>query len=210
MNMQIVRILSQPLIGVFAGISILMAPVTQAFGKDAIVEEQRPLVIFFGGFGYNGTRSQKWLKAAISTEPGFEFVSIPFPTNAPARPSKAVVGAGQNQIKEALDLIAENPRRKILVVGHSSGSALADTAIAMAVRNRTADRGRVKEILLEGFRPQSGYKDLACWTAVGAPKCTRYERMPGRSSASTNKTELQAQRKMVSAFQRGEPRIKLR
>lgn len=122
-----------------------------------------PLVIFFGGHGASPRQMETW-QAAAKAKCGmqFDFVSVPYPAGAsPSRGSVESLGSGL--VSKALRLANQDPNRKIIIAGHSSGSALADEVAA-----RISNPSRAKLVSLDGFHPSPELQDrlnTACWSS---------------------------------------------
>lgn len=135
--------------------------------------QQPATVVFFGGYQASASDVASWRNAAqghprYGSE--FRFEAVPYPSGASARESSAVE-KGRGTIERYARRIADEPGRQWVVVGHSSGAAL-----AAAVVERVRDPGRILLIILDdgidtGFRPPSGFdpdRQMACWSAVNA------------------------------------------
>ena len=135
-------------------------------------------VIFFGGWRATPADMQAWKGSAKAQKSGIEFDAIPWPSGA-ASDAKSAVSAFKNKktgrYKSVIDDIhaiqyanAQSANaRKIYIVGHSSGCAIAN-----AVDEGLTDHSDVVLVALDGFVP--GPKQLArqntqVWVAKTLP-----------------------------------------
>ena len=134
----------------------------------------RPLVIFFGGSGANGVDMHSWKAAAEASNPYgqlFEFDAFSYPTKVGSDEKKAVV-ASRSLIESVVTRVASNNDRQVIVVGHSSGAALAATVV-----ERLSNTKRIHLVILDdgvdtGFLPPDGFNSAAqvdCWSARHGP-----------------------------------------
>ena len=122
-------------------------------------------VIFFGGWEASPTDMKRWQGSAKAQRPGVDFDAIPWPSGA-ASDAKSAVSAFKNKktgrYKSVIDDIhaiqyanAQSANaRKIYIVGHSSGCAIAN-----AVDEGLTNHSDVVLVALDGFVP--GPKQLA-------------------------------------------------
>lgn len=122
-------------------------------------------VMFFGGHGANNIQMENWEKSAQSIKglnSEFSFRGIPYPSKSPLYQS--AIQDGQSQIKALIKEIDDKPTKEIILVAHSSGSAL---AIEIAKQIKTPNR--IKLIILDGFSPSQDLQSRVqtqCWTAT--------------------------------------------
>lgn len=122
-----------------------------------------PLVIFFGGHGADGDAMSEWTAAARAKCGGkYEFVAAPYPPGA--TPDRASVDSHDGDlVRRFINLIDKNPQRPVVIVGHSSASAIAD-----AVAAKISKPSRAKLVVLDGFHPDEALQEriqTACWSS---------------------------------------------
>lgn len=122
--------------------------------------DSKPLVIFFGGCGFDEKDKKTWETAAATQDPSFEYMAVAFPKLPPSidcSNHQAIARLGQKQIHFALNEIRKYatsvPRRKIALVSHSSGSALTNEVVKLAEFQGLMDQDTITPIVLDGFRP---------------------------------------------------------
>jgi hypothetical protein len=129
------------------------------------------MVIFFGGYGFGSSESTTWTQAAKASPDGRNcaFRAEVYPAKATADESSAL-REGESAITRTVQEIEANPDRPFIIVGHSSGAALAARVI-----ERVRDSQHLKLIILddgvdEGFHPPPSFQpatQMACWSARG-------------------------------------------
>jgi pimeloyl-ACP methyl ester carboxylesterase len=148
-----------------------LASIPCFFASHAVRAAERPLVIFFGGYGATEEDMRLWQRAAIQDPVYgkiFDFEGVPYPNEAGASVTRAVTAAAGT-----LDRIAARlrsmPKRQIVVAGHSSGAALAVNTVA-----RVGGGARIKLVSLDAgintdLPPAPGFfpvTNLECWSAT--------------------------------------------
>ena len=139
------------------------------------VAAERPLVIFFGGYGATEADMQLWQNAAAAHPRygrRFEFEAIAYPRDVSSSVSQAVAAAA-GTIDAVIAQIHAMPGRRIIVVGHSSGAGL-----AVSVVTRTPDNARIKLISLDaGINTEAPpppdvetypIRSLDCWSVASS------------------------------------------
>lgn len=138
---------------------------------SAAFAAERPLVIYFGGYGATEGDMQVWLQAAEKHPRygrAFDFEAIPYPKDVSSSVAQAV-SAASGTITSVAERIRAMPGRRVIVVGHSSGAGL-----AVSVVSRLADQAKVKLISLDaGINTEPPtepdiypVKNLECWSAA--------------------------------------------
>lgn len=126
-------------------------------------------LMYFGGYKSTQSEINRWTTSAVAQAGGsFEFVTFPYPTGASSSAASAVSEFGQEKIDQLAEEIAANPSRQYVVVGHSSGCAIAD---AVADRVRQLVSGKIPNlelILLDGFLPSRAVRDVVSYKCVSA------------------------------------------
>jgi pimeloyl-ACP methyl ester carboxylesterase len=142
-----------------------------ANAASAAAPKTKPTVIFFAGYASTATDMQNWLAAARRSAPygkAFQFEAVPYPRDT-SYIEREAIAAGQTLIVATAARIADSPNQPFIIVGHSSGAAL-----AAAVVERIRDRRNVRLVILddgvdEGFTPPRGFNLLTqveCWSVA--------------------------------------------
>lgn len=142
--------------------------------------DPKPLVIFFGGCGFDQAAKEAWEKASKQKNPSYDYNAVVFP-KLPKRvrcnQPENIAAAGASEVQAAMAEIRKYaaivPRKKIFIASHSSGSAIADAVMKAAANEALLDDGYVSFSFLDGFRPSQVYlrspenkrfTDVTCWT----------------------------------------------
>jgi len=92
----------------------------------------KPLVIYIGGAKSTSSQVQCWQKGAKSADSRFDFVAYPYPSGVILDHGSERTSIGKAMVNNIVtSLAAEN--RPIVVVGHSSGSDLANLLASQLV-----------------------------------------------------------------------------
>lgn len=152
------------------------------WGPSTPFAAEKPLVIFFGGYGANETDMRVWQQAAAAHPrygKAFVFEAIPYPKDVDYSVLR-VVEAASATIEEVVARIRAMRGRRVIVAGHSSGAA-----IAVNVVSRLPDSKAIKLISLDtgintGLPPKPGshpIRNLECWSAdAGELRSVGYKR----------------------------------
>jgi pimeloyl-ACP methyl ester carboxylesterase len=153
--------------------SLALAAIASAGSSAAASAASKPIVIFFGGYASTETDMQNWLNAVRHSSPygqEFEFEAVPYPRNV-SYVERDALRAGTATINATVQRVAASPNRAFIVVGHSSGAAL-----AAAVVEKIKDRKNIRLVILddgvdEGFTPPRGFDpstQVECWSVANA------------------------------------------
>lgn len=129
---------------------------------------EKTQVIFIGGHGSTTAQMYEWQLQAQkkSTYDGVLFRGIALPSRhfSQEQVLKDGVGTVEGLVKE---IDNSNGDQRFVIVGHSSGSAIANE-VARRVKN--SKRSVIKLVVLDGFFPSQVPKEIetTCWSAVSA------------------------------------------
>jgi hypothetical protein len=135
---------------------------------SSIASADQKSVIFFGGHGSNQEQIDRWVKAAqkipgVNSE--FTFSGILYPSKSASK--DGAIRDGKIEIERIVREINNGPADKeYILVGHSSGSALASEVASLAKNSK-----RIKLVILDGFRPSEKLQSTVstkCWSARSA------------------------------------------
>lgn len=125
-------------------------------------------VFYFAGYGASDSYIKCWEKGARQKTPykdHYSFKGFAYPAGASWRQDSAIDGA-RAEIEAVLKYMNSQPEKKFIIVGHSSGSAIANR-VASLVKNPS----RIELIDLDGFRPLDEVKNrvgrYTCWAGRG-------------------------------------------
>jgi hypothetical protein len=117
-------------------------------------------LFYFGGFGATQAQVNQWKEGASSI--GIVHV-YPYPAGANSS-AESAVAVGRASILDAVNKINALESGRIVVVGHSSGSAL-----SKAVARQVQDPQKIELVSLDGFFIDAGLrsrvKKASCWYA---------------------------------------------
>ncbi len=142
------------------------------------VAGEKPLVIFFGGSGTSQSELALWKKSAQAAMGQFEYETVAFPGSNHKKP--AALAAGAHIISQTAERLNQMQGRKVILVGHSSGGALAE-AVALKIR----DPKNFSLVNLDGFRIDKKLQErmhVTCWSG----------RNPATGGTSTNYSAMQS------------------
>lgn len=135
------------------------------FWVPGLWAKSRPMVLMFGGFGTSQTQMACWETAArerSEMKERFDFVGFPYPS---ARSDGAsAIKDGASLIQRSVERIGSEPDRVFIIVGHSSGAAVANEVARLADRPE-----RLRLVDLDGFVPSRELRKrvtTSCWAAV--------------------------------------------
>ena len=110
---------------------------------------KKPYVIFFGGFLASWDDMDKWLRSARSQRPDVAFDAYPYMGGDSGRASTIdSFNPMYDSVIRSIKLIKESGAPQIFIVGHSSGSAIAEE-----LDHRLKDLERTRLVVLDGFPP---------------------------------------------------------
>jgi hypothetical protein len=181
-----------PILGIFLTISAYAdmneEPGRESFQVDASATMPTVKVIFFGGYRASAAQMACWKKGAQKAGlPGLSFEAIPWPEGATSDFDGAREG-GAAEIQHVVSEINGNKTGRFIVVGHSSGAALASV-----VAEKVANPSQIQLVDLDGFvAPLDAQNRLAATHRGDAPGflCVHSERRNRGSLMSLNATAM--------------------
>lgn len=145
------------------------------------IAAERPLVVYVGGAKATLEQVQCWAEGArrdAKYGKSFQFKAFPYPVGATLGHGSDKTRSGRNTIVSILSFVeAQDVNRPLIVVGHSSGSDIANAVAQQLIRK---NRAGVSLIDLDGYGVPSDIASripTTCWTAHGRL---------GHSSQTTN------------------------
>ncbi len=147
---------------------------------------EKPLVIFFAGTGSTAADLALWKRSAETAMGNFEFETVSYPTTAFKKP--AALRAGADTINQLAARLNQLSGRKVILVGHSSGGALAE-AVAKKIRNPSDFR----LVNLDGFKIDKALQarmHVTCWSG----------RNPITGATSSNYSSMRANCKNFNEY----------
>ena len=113
----------------------------------------RPRVVFFGGQNTTDVQTSCWKRGAQfnALSDGYSFDHFAYPEKASTDRDKAIA-ASKETIDKVLGEIKADPKRKIVLVGHSAGSAIAIAVAEKATKKKKYSK-YLQLVTLDGFTP---------------------------------------------------------
>ena len=121
-------------------------------------------VIFFGGYLSTQQDIDSWIHSAVQQEPTIKFRGWPFPKGVGAG-DVLPVKAYRNLILSLAKEVVTTPD-DFIIVGHSSGCAIANEVAAISLSSTTKQNTRL--VVLDGFTPNAHIRKqmkFTCWSA---------------------------------------------
>ena len=133
------------------------------------VAELKPTVLYFGGFKSTQKDMDAW-QASATHEAGesYLFKAYQYPAINSAQADDAVKAFGGPRIAGLAREISEDLTRKYVVVGHSSGCAIANAVAEQALKLEGGVARNFCLIALDGFPPRAQLFDrmpISCWSS---------------------------------------------
>jgi hypothetical protein len=129
---------------------------------------QQVEVIYFGGYGATKKQMECWERGARANSrfnSDYKFRGHAYPAGSSSSFAGAVNGASRT-ISQIVKEINANPKKRYVVVGHSSGAAISNT-----VASRVKNPKQIDLVNLDGFSPssklQNSVASSTCMYAVG-------------------------------------------
>jgi hypothetical protein len=122
-------------------------------------------VIFFGGYLSTQTDISAWLSSAKAQEPSVTFQGFAFPKGVGADGNAGIRGFGKLKLLSLANNILDWSGYTI-IVGHSSGCALANELAAMSVADMNGVHTEL--VALDGYVPNAALRKqmhTTCWSA---------------------------------------------
>jgi pimeloyl-ACP methyl ester carboxylesterase len=125
-------------------------------------------VLFFGGFLSTLHDMRAWLASAEDQRPDIDFYAYPYPHGAGAGLQEALNGFGNDRFDQIIAMIRGAPDHQHIIVGHSSGCAIAN-AVVSGMGDAPTGAQNYRLVALDGFRPDdmifANHSDTTCWHA---------------------------------------------
>ena len=109
-------------------------------------------VLFFGGYASTPAQVTAWMHGAQKQRPDVEFLAWSYPPGAGADRQDALNGFGNDRFDQIVSLIRSHPDDEHVIVGHSSGCAIAD-AVAEGLGDPPVPDFKARLVVLDGFTP---------------------------------------------------------
>ena len=141
------------------------------------------VVFYFGGFQSKQKDVDAWKASATEQEgDNFSFEAFPYPASATFEDVSAVKNFGATKIDQLAKRISDDKTRQYVIVGHSSGCAIANAVAEKALDLEGGKAARnFRLIALDGFRPRQGLWGkigITCWSAKnGETKAPNWKSM---------------------------------
>lgn len=148
------------------------------------------VVFYFGGFRAAQKDVDAW-KASATEQAGkdFSFEAFPYPASATDEDVSAVKNFGAAKISELAKRIKDDPTRKYVIVGHSSGCAISNAVAEKALELEGGKAKNFRLVALDGFRPRKALFakiDIWCWSAKnGTHKSRNWDSMEASGKFKT-------------------------
>jgi len=136
---------------------------------SAFATPPKAVIFYFGGYEATTAEVDLWQKSALAQTGGdYQFNVYPYPAGASSSASSAIKGFGQGNINVLAKEIIDNASTQFIIVGHSSGCAIADAIAAGVIAQASTTVLNVRLVVLDGFLPSSEVKEkmpYKCYSA---------------------------------------------
>ncbi len=134
------------------------------FSSSLCKAEDEPMIIYFGGAGTSQEQMNCWEQGAekITKFKNYKFKAIAYPLGASSE-QESVLSKGADLYDAVANVINRNPKKKFILVGHSSGAALANKAAELV-----KDSAQIELFDLDGFVPSKDLQKKVKTTCVHA------------------------------------------